>query len=377
MGRRRRSDRVHGPREVRVRGESRWEITAWIGGERYRSYHPTPQDAQRELRILTSQIRAGAWDRPATWEEAIDAYLEHRASKGTTPRSLTTQRYRLEAVERVVGGDPLALSSKDAERHLAARRGAGIADGTLAGEVAAIVSMQRWAVGRGWLRTASWAEVTRPRVPARERYLRPHEVGIFLRAAEALGATPPGQGRDVDWLRWPAAAWLLCHGVCVGELRYLLVRDVDLLSRVVWIREGTKTDRRRRVVQLVSEGAVACLARTFRGADPAELAFATRSGGQHRHDTRWFRSRCAATCEHAGVAIVSPHDLRHSAATAAAIRGAELRSLGHLLGHADPGVTERTYIHTATGPAAGAAAVVGAWLDAVYAGQPPVLEVVE
>jgi integrase len=54
----------------------------------------------------------------------------------------------------------------------------------------------------------------------------------------------------------------------------------------------------------------------------------------------------ALTRRHAGLDDVRLHDLRHSYASLAAGRGVSLHMIGKLLGHKDPGTTQR-YAHLA------------------------------
>lgn len=222
---------------------------------------------------------------------------------------------------------------------------------------------------RVWMRVATWAKVERPEPRRRETHLRPEEIGAFLRAAERLGAAPPGERVVEDWAAWPAAAWLLMHGLRAGEVQHLRVRDVDLVHGVVHVRDRpdarTKTVRSARAVPVLSERALDALRELLRdrqGDLDAPAIPMARS--------QWLARRCALTCQEAGVGHLSPHALRHTVATLAITAGANVSSVQALLGHEDARVTARIYSHAVAGvQAQGAARAVGAYLDQAMAGR--------
>lgn len=359
-----------------LRGEKRIRVYLVERGVRTTETLPreaTAREAERRVRILTAALARGDVSAPADWTEAIDAFIASRAN----PRPATVSSYRshLGSVQRTLAGsDPLALTTRDAERYHSAIIDAGLSASTAKGGMQAVRIFQRWAVAQGWLTRATWEEAELPEVLSEKRHLQHDEMGRFLRAAERLGAR---------WPEWPAAAYLLCHGLRTSEGKHLLVRDIDLTAGVVQVvdRVGsrTKTATSVRSFPVLSASALACLRRTFRDLPGDAPAFPT---GKRRKDearagaatgrTKWFARRCEATCAEAEIGVpVTPHGLRHTVATAAVVAGADMHSVQALLGHADARTTARIYSHaTAAQRAHGAAVVVGAWLDRVVEARP-------
>lgn len=369
---RKRGDRAWCRRRV-VHGRERWQVVAVIGGSRTTRVYPSESEARRQVAILSAALDAGQLDAPVTWDEAVEAFLEARKAEGRRQGTRDTYRYRLAAVGRALGDvDPLTLTEAQGRAYAAGREASAA---TICGELDAVTILQRWMVGRGWMPTATWSSVPRPDVTSTKRHLRPDEVGKFLRAAARLAVAPPGEARIADWERWPAAAWLLLHGLRTAEAQNLLVGDVDLVTGVVYVadRAGarTKTKSSARAVPILSEEALECLRETYRGLDPNEPAFKTGRLGAARGRTKWFARRCAITCDEAGVPRVSPHELRHTVATAAVVAGADMHSVQWLLGHSDARVTSRTYAHAeAAVRARGASRVVGEYLDRIVRATP-------
>lgn len=368
-------------RPRKVHGRDVWQLVAIVDGSRTTRIYPSREEAERQRRIVIASIEAGTLDAPATWSDAVDAYLAHRREQGDRASSLTTLGYQLAAVGRTLGDpDPLTLTADDGRRHRD-ERAAYARPSTVRNELEAVTSLQRWLVSREWIPRATWLDVTRPQVVSSRSELRPDEVGRFIRAAERLGADPTlgGQHPDrriADWSRWPAAVWLLMHGLRTQEAQHLLVGDIDLVTGHVHVvdRESarTKTATSARVVPIVARRALEVLRETFRDAAPAEPAFAVHSrGGAGGSRSAWFLRRVKTTCELAGIREATVHELRHTVATAAVVAGADMHSVQALLGHADARTTARIYAHaTSAERAAGAARAVSEYLDRVTEARP-------
>jgi integrase len=138
-------------------------------------------------------------------------------------------------------------------------------------------------------------------------------------------------------------------GVRFGELTALRVARVDLARRRLHIAESasevggrlvwttTKNHQSRSVP--VPPGLIPDLARACEDKQPGDLVFTAPGGGPLRLGnwrTRVFDPACAA----AGIVGLTPHDLRHTAASLAIAAGANVKAVqrmpGALLGRHDP-----------------------------------------
>lgn len=366
------------PRSRVVRGQVIHEVLVYRGaGPPTAIRFATEAEAERQAEVFAAELDAGTLDAPADWPGMIDAFLDARP--GLRQGTRETYRHRLQSVARnFERRDPLTLAPSDATALWRVRVKDGASPTTIKAEIDMIAILQRWCVERGWCRVATWAKVERPSPRRREAHLRPEEIGAFLRAAEKLGKEPPGERLAEDWSSWPAAAWLLLHGLRAGEVQHLLVRDVDLVHGVVHVRDRvgarTKSAQSDRAVPILSARALEILRDALRDHQGDLDAPAIPMGRQGRAAaggrSKWLTRRCALTCEVAGLRGISPHALRHTVATLAITAGADVSSVQALLGHEDARITARIYSHAIAGAQAqGAARAVGEYLDRAMAGR--------
>ena len=133
---------------------------------------------------------------------------------------------------------------------------------------------------------------------------------------------------------------LLCTGLRVGELVSIRVPDIDLIERVITIMG--KGSRQRRVflpddetAALVSAYCTATAGR--RGAHNRFVLTASGTPGA----TQFVRSLLRETATDAGIARrITPHMLRHTAATRLLENGLDIRLVQRLLGHQSISTTE-------------------------------------
>jgi integrase len=132
----------------------------------------------------------------------------------------------------------------------------------------------------------------------------------------------------------------LQSGCRYGELVALRVRDVNLDTGTVYIAES-KSGRPRHV-PLNDEGR-ALFAGLIAG-KPAEALVFTKSNG-----SAWGRNHAvkplARACKAAKLEPLTFHELRHSFASALAMRGVDLLTISKLLGHRDQRTTSLHYAH--------------------------------
>lgn len=142
-------------------------------------------------------------------------------------------------------------------------------------------------------------------------------------------------------------------GLRFGELVALRVCDVDTLRRRITVHRSasevageliesdtTKTHAARTVTLprfLVEE-----LAKHLGGREAGEYAFTAPGGGPLRLNN-WRRRVFTPACTRCGLTGVTPHDLRHTAASLAVSAGANVKGVQRMLGHASAAMTLDVY----------------------------------
>ena len=139
--------------------------------------------------------------------------------------------------------------------------------------------------------------------------------------------------RKQEGMAGMATLLLLVTGARVGEFSSLRLPDVDVAAGTIRIRG--KGDRERQV--FVPEGRVADLldrhmADRVNTATPGAALFVSRSGSPA--STACIRGKVKKLSASAGVSVsVTPHMLRHTAATSLLEAGVDMRFVQRLLGH--------------------------------------------
>lgn len=159
-----------------------------------------------------------------------------------------------------------------------------------------------------------------------------------------------------DASKYPALVLVLDYcGLRWGEAVGLQVRDVDLERRRISvernavelsgrIHEGTPKSHHRRAVP-VPRFLANRLAGQLEGKGSADLVFPgpdgrhLRSARVHADNYSWFASALDA----AGAPRITPHDLRHTAASFAVSAGANVKAVQRMLGHASAAMTLDVY----------------------------------
>jgi integrase len=197
--------------------------------------------------------------------------------------------------------------------------------------------------------------VNLPRVnPQRRKYLTAAQVADLADAA----ATPTGKSRGARTAETFAQNALVVYvlaycGLRWGELAALRVSSVDLLRRRFNITESvsdvdgeglvwtTPKDHETRSVG-VPVFLVDALAAHMVGKDREAVLFPSHRGEplSHRAERRaWFTGAAEAI----GVPGLTPHELRHTAASLAVSVGANVKAVQRMLGHASAAMTLDTY----------------------------------
>jgi integrase/recombinase XerC len=278
--------------------------------------------------------------------EAVDGFAEYLAAERN--RSVHTVRAYvgdvtslLDHAVRMGIPEPAGLTTAVLRSWLARLRSSGGARATLARRAAAARTFTAWGRREGWLDRDAGASLASPK-PQRP-------LPGVLRADQAVAlATAPARQRQPDALDLRDALileMLYGSGLRVSELCGLDVDDVDHARRVVRVRG--KGDRERTVpyglpvVGRLDEWLTYGRPRLVTVESGASLLLGARGG---RLNPTTARQVVADWASAAGLAHVSPHTLRHSAATHMLEGGADLRSVQELLGHASLASTQ-IYTH--------------------------------
>ncbi|HVR71398.1 MAG TPA: site-specific tyrosine recombinase XerD [Vicinamibacteria bacterium] len=273
----------------------------------------------------------------------LHEYLDHlRVERGLSPHTLVAYGHdlrRLGAFARERRRALVALRQSDLAEFIGTLREAGLAARSVARSVHAVRGFYRFCVREGRLPADPMENLKAPRAfKALPRFLSPAQVEALLAAPDV--ATPLGV-RDRAILEV-----LYATGLRVAELISLRASDVDLhMGLVTCFGKG----RKERLVPLGAEAQrwVQRYLREVRGGmsrgrDIAVLFLSNRGARLSRMGLWGLVRRHAVT---AGVqAVLTPHVLRHSFATHLLERGADLRALQAMLGHADISTTQ-IYTH--------------------------------
>jgi integrase/recombinase XerC len=172
---------------------------------------------------------------------------------------------------------------------------------------------------------------TERRIPV---HLEESEVAAFLEV--------PGEGLAPSRAR-AILELLYATGIRCGELVGLDLEDVDVRARMVRVLGKGRKERVVPYGKAAAQALDAYLVERAGATQRSEALFVNKNGG--RLTDRYVRYIVAGRVQQvAGARQISPHALRHSFATHLLERGADLRSIQELLGHASLSTTQR-YTH--------------------------------
>jgi len=263
------------------------------------------------------------------------------SDRGLARATVTAYRRDLERYTAFLDGrtpDPDLVSGF--VRHLQAE---GLAVTTIARRIAAIRGFHRFLVAEGMAAADPTLLVESPRRPrSLPKALTVDEILVLL---DAPDPSTPGGRRDRAILEFMYAT-----GARVAETVGLDELDVDLEDGTALLTG--KGDRQRLVPvgRAAREAIRAWLsdrARLRRPADAGAALFLSLKGRRLSRQAVWNIVRTQARRAGIGPDRVSPHVLRHSAATHMVEGGADLRTVQEILGHASISTTQ---IYTRVSP---------------------------
>jgi integrase/recombinase XerD len=270
-------------------------------------------------------------------------YLEHlHTERGLSPNTLSAYerdlvRLAAFAQERATGSP--ALRQNDLAEFIASLGGQGLAPRSSARVVHAVRGYYRFLVREGRIDLDPMENLKAPRTfRALPRYLSPAQVEALLAA--------PDTGQPLGIRDRTLLELFYATGLRVSELIGLRLGDLDMqVGLLTCFGKGRKE-------RLVPFGSVAqrwltryiAEVRPLWVKDLSDVLFVNRQGQRLSRMGVWGIVRRHA--RHAGISsLLTPHVLRHSFATHLLERGADLRSLQAMLGHADISTTQiYTYV---------------------------------
>jgi integrase/recombinase XerD len=231
------------------------------------------------------------------------------------------------------------LTDNDLTNYLLFLRSRKYASSTVARKMAAIKSFFNFLIGEGQLRGDPGARMTAPRVDKyTPRSISLVEVERLLQQPAREGDTAarrPEASRDRAMLET-----LYATGMRVSELVALDCDDVNFLERHMRCAGRTSRERlvplRERAIEAIDH--YLFQARPLLALREEDALFLNHRGNRLTRQGFWLILKSYAS--KAEIADITPHTLRHTFATHALGRGADLREVQQLLGHVSISTTQ-------------------------------------
>lgn len=313
---------------------ARWSLGV-IDGKRQskRTKHRTPDAAKADLERMRRLYRAGGFPATGTLGEYLDEWLDAHAE---SVRPTTIASYRIHAkhhIKPLLGGIRLIeLAPRDVRRLVAGMRRDGKSPGYVHLVIRTLGAALQAAVDDRIIPDNATRGVDLPRLNRTP-----------VRALTAAEADAILDAVDGTWIERPVRVWL-GSGLRRGEVIGLDQADVQ----AGFVRVRVSKTQIRAVP--VSEDAQAALDEAIASAPrigPDEpVFFGVR--GESRHERMPASSISHALpriLSQAGLARLTPHALRHGAATLMLAGGVPMRVIAEQLGHRNPALTARIYAH--------------------------------
>ncbi len=318
---------------------ARWRDPA--GRQRKKSFRRRV-DADRFLAELTAEMNRGGYVDPAAGKLSVGAFAETWMAGLGHLKVSTAERYRETVRTHVLpqwAGWPLAaVTHSDIAAWLGGLSDAGMSPG-LVRKVHLVTSLIfRAAVMDGRIARNPAVGVRLPRqLPRERRFLTGSELARLAAAAGDDGLSILVLG--LTGLRFGEFAALRVRRVDPLRRRLVVAESVTVVgSRLVW--STPKTHRTRSVP--VPPALMPAILRSCDGKSGDDLVFTAARGGALRLNN-WRRRVFDPACEAAGIRGVTPHDLRHTAASLAIAAGANVKAVQQMLGHASAAMTLDIY----------------------------------
>lgn len=299
-------------------------------------------DAERFLANLQAEMNRGYYVDPAAGKVLIGDYAKVWSAGLSHLKVSTAERYRgivrTHIEPRWSSYRLSSVATSDVAAWVGELSATGLSASTVRHVYRVFSLIMAMAVQDGRLARNPASGVRLPRAARGEpRFLSVPEVAALVDAAGEGGL---------------AVCVLAFTGIRFGELTALRVARVDLVRRRLHISESasevggrlvwttTKNHQSRSVP--VPSGLVPELARVCAGKAARDPVFTAPGGGPLRLGN--WRSRVFdPACANAGIVGLTPHDLRHTAASLAIAAGANVKAVQRMLGHSSAAMTLDIY----------------------------------
>jgi integrase len=287
---------------------------------------------RRSLGLAASQA-----NRPAA-EAAVAEYAASRRREATRPSGIVTIHRILDAYHAAKpkqpkrralyahfgNWTPAAIDPIACEQYIAKRLDQGMSAATIHSEMATLRSALIRAKHAKWIEEAP-AVLKPERGPPRDRWLSPDEAQALL---EHSGS------HHIKLFIMVA----LYTGARKGAILGLTWDRVSFdMERIDFTDPKERSGRKRRAIVPIEAGLLEALKEAHAGRTTDYVI--EWAGGPIKNVKRAF----AEACRRAGIKGVTPHTLRHTAASWAAQAGAPMWEIAGMLGHTTTEVTQRVY----------------------------------
>jgi len=274
-------------------------------------------------------------------DKYIDKFVRYlEIEKNYSSHTVTNYRLDMQGFNKFIAGTDLEkIGYLDLRKYLAVLKEKNLANRTVGRRLSTLRSFFRFLCREGHIKTNPILMLSSPKL---EKHLPSFmtEDEVYRLIESAFAKTP----QDFLGLRDRAILEVFySSGLRISELTGLNLEDIDFISGILKIRGKGKKER----IVPVGETALAAVRKYLeKRKNPGEVLFLNHH--QRRLSARGVRFLLTKYLKACGIKPgVSAHTFRHSFATHLLNRGADLRTVQELLGHANLSSTQ-IYTHMTT-----------------------------